>query len=168
MNHNSPGSSIISILIYLAATTILVVLLLRASTTLYPRLLDCGRRTTSYVKLSAALDRIVHDLYAAPHDISEWNKIEEDEISWKHQKMTIGWRYKKNRLMRLEGSYDKKEKRWRTKAKSIAADSLSNCTFVMNKTEGQITGVTVVLTSTDNGQTLRRERTIALRTGALI
>jgi len=148
--------------------TVILVLLLQASANLYPRLLDCGRWANEYTKLCAALDCITRDLYVVPYDNSKWNKMESNEISWKKQQKMLGWRFNKSKLVRVEGSYNKKKKRWRTKTKSLAADLLSDCRFIINQSDGQIVGLTVVVTSTQNGHQTYFERTIALRTGVLV
>jgi len=161
------GSSLIYSLLYLSAGTVVIALLLQGTINLYPRLLTYDKRANSYLTLSLAVDAVVRDLYSAPHDISAWNSMSEHEISWRQDKKSIVWRYKKNRLIRTEGSFDPQKKRWRTKAKSIAADSLAECSFAIKSSERGITGCTIILTSTAHGESVNAERTIAMRSGVV-
>ncbi len=161
------GSSLIYSLVYLSAGTVVIALLLQGAINLYPRLLTCDKRANSYFALSLAMDAVVRDLYSAPHEISAWNSMDEHKITWQQHKKSIGWRYKKNKLIRIEGSFDHQKKRWRTKAKSIVADSLADCTFSINTSDRGVIGCTIVLTSTAQGESVHVGRTIAMRSGVV-
>lgn len=166
----NPGFSLVSVMVYLALFTLLLGFLVRTSAVLYPHLINYGQQTTDYLKLCAAIDRIVHDLYQVPTDISQWNTIADNELSWKlGDKKTVTWRLRKNKLIRTEGVYDQHKKGWRTKTKSIAADSIVNCTFKQQHRSGSyLKGITIVLTSDRCGNLISFERTVAVRSGVLV
>jgi type II secretory pathway component PulJ len=166
LSRNS-GFSLISIMVYLALFTLLVGFLVRTSAALYPHLIAYGQQTTDYLKLCAAIDRVVHDLYQVPTDTSQWNMSTDNELSWKlNNKKTVTWRLRKNKLIRTEGIYDQHKKGWHTKTKSIAADSIMNCAFKQNWSGSRLKSITVTLTSDrGDGNQISFERTVAVRCG---
>lgn len=169
MNKANFGFSLISVMVYLALSTLLLGFLVRTSTLLYPHLISCGKQTTDYLKLCAAVDRIVCDLYRVPTDSSQWNMKADNELNWKvDDKKRIAWRLHKNKLIRTEGIYDQHKKGWRTKAKSIAADSILNCTFKQNWSGSRLKSITVVLTSDCGGNQISFERIVTMRSGVRV
>ena len=161
------GSTVISAIIYIFATTFMVIVLMQNTSGLYPRLIGYRKETSSYLKLCTAFDLVARDFYSAPVESFQWNIANEHEINWNVDKKTVGWCFQKNRLVRSEGTFDVKRKRWRKKTKSLAADSLSECSFVLNKSGEKVIGLTLALSTTENGNVLRRERTVNLRSGVM-
>jgi len=169
MTSRRPGFSLVSVMVYLSLFTLLLGFLVRTSAALYPHLISYGQQTTDYLKLCAAVDRIVHDLYQVPTDTSQWNTIADTELSWKlGDKKTIAWRLRKNKLIRTEEVYDQHKKGWHTKTKSIAADSIVNCTFRQHLSGSCLKSITVVLTSDRGRNPISFERTVAVRSGVSV
>jgi hypothetical protein len=168
MNKSNFGFSLISVMVYLALSTFLLGFLVRTSVALYPQLIASGQQTTNYLKLCAAIDRIVRDLYQMPADNSQWRIMADKELRCKlaDKKMVI-WRQRKNKLIRIEEIYDHHKKGCCTKTKSIAADSI-NCTFKQNSSGSQVKSITVVLTSDRCGNLISFERTVAVRSGVRV
>jgi len=168
MKKNRVGSSLISIMVYLTLSVLVLALLMRSVTNIYPNLIGAGQQTTSYLELCAALDRLVQDLYAAPVEKSDWHTLTNTELTWKVGDKTICWQLDKNRLVRIEGSYNKNNKRWSRKTKSVAGDSITHCSFHIHQSSSRLTGISISLGRSLNNQTITLDRRVAVRTGVSV
>ena len=159
------GFSVISALVYVVLSALIIGLLIKSSIVLYPRLIARGVRTTEYFKLSAALDSISRDLMHAPGNLVQWQTFNEYELKWKGVNKTICWRFKKNKLYRMEGSFLKEKKKWISKTKSLAADCLDDCNFRCVYSSDHMKTLTITLTSTKTGSSIIHEKTVMVRQG---
>lgn len=154
------GFSIIAVMVYLSLSTLLIALLMRAVTNLYPRLVGCSQHSAEYLKLCVAIDCLANDLYGAPHHPLQWLDATKEILRWKQGDKTVSWQYRNSKLVRIESTFHKKKK-----IKSIAADSLTECLFEQHKSKKYITGITVKLLSKQAENSITLTRIIALRTG---
>ena len=168
MKKNRVGSSLISVMVYLTLSVLVLALLMRAVTNIYPNLIGKGRYATSYLELCAAFDRMVQDLYAAPAEKSDWHALTNTELSWKVGDKTICWQLDKNRLIRIEGSYNKNNKRWGRKTKSIAGNSITHSSFQLHQSSSRLTGISISLGRSLNNQTITLGRRVVVRTGVTV
>jgi len=160
INIGMKGFSIIAVMVYLSLSTLLIALLMRAVTNLYPRLVGCSQYSAEYLKLCTAIDCIANDLYGAPHNSLQWLDATKEILRWKQGDKTVSWQYRNSKLVRIESTSLKNKK-----IKSIAADSLTECIFEQKKSGNHITGVTVKLLSKQAENSITLTRIIALRTG---
>ncbi len=79
------------------------------------------KKQVSLITLYCAHDILSRDICNAPADKTKWKENNETCLIWHTQKGDIGWTQDDGQLVRIEGRYNKKQKKWTKKTKNKLA-----------------------------------------------
>lgn len=120
-----PGFSLVECIVYLTLLSLLSVALFRFATDNQLRLHRQAQSADTVMALYAAADQIAADLAWAPADQRRWKKQGNNTYFWSTAQGDVGWLVKKNKLVRIVGSYDSHADQWRAKKSSIVAGGIA-------------------------------------------
>lgn len=126
------GFLLVEFLIYLALLSLLSLLLMNITVS---TVFNDKRKlpTAALLSLLNSFDLVAADIKKAPTLLSQWKKITEQELIWSSENEDIGWRLKKNILIRKHGVFDKYENHWIRYTKSVASAGIKALHFDIEK-----------------------------------
>ena len=142
---NKKGFSLLSFLLYLMLFTMITFFSCHIILSLIIPSLLSMRRCQSVIALHIASDIFVRDVRAGIHN---WKVTKPHELVWQVGDHDIGWCFTDNRLERNTGMYNQG---WKSKTTSIVAAKIAEVAFTIEKANGQIMCIEMVL-SQDNAQ----------------
>ncbi len=140
------GFSLIEAMIYCTVLAILVMTWFHGMITSHVAFARESERITQLSNLYAAQDILRHDIRQASAHVDAWKKQSDSEIIWHVHKADVGWVLQDGVLLRIEGNYDSKQKKWHDKKQSIALFDVSQVSFVKHGDKNYIKSITCQLT----------------------
>ncbi len=89
----------------------------------------CNKKKTKYIEECIAIDLIRKDLWQASSKIEDWDI---QNLVFKVGNTHIGWKYSKNKLIRIEGQYSFVLKLWNNKVETIVNKEKFDFNIVKN------------------------------------
>lgn len=153
------GFSLIELLLYLAMSSVLVLIACCWAVRIISNNVPMRQQQTVDSALLAALDCCTRDLWSAPSDRAAWLHDDAEWIEWRQGDTTIGYRISNHTLTRTSSSGVSK------KHASQVAAAVHAGAFALHVHEKRVVGVHVELCLTYNGITRKCRNYVALRNG---
>ncbi len=129
MKHNSKGFTLLEVIIYILFFSFITTITALWMVRMWNVCMLKGTKQKSLISLYGAHDILIRDIQEAPADYTQWKEQQADCIIWHTPKADIGWCKQKDRLVRIEGMYDRVKKEWTKQTKSVVAMPVKAVTF---------------------------------------
>lgn len=172
MVHDSGGFSLIEVLIYIMATTILSTLLYAYCARINHLMRTEHIKAQIHMKINAACDVIRYDVQKSPSNRLRWYVINPTELIWKgYDKKDYGLTYKNSQIIRLMGIYNVQEHRWIRKKKTLLLNHVHECSITTKEYKNEqgifLKNITIDGTLCDSSGMYPLHMTTLLRNGPL-
>jgi len=150
------GITLVSFIGYLCIFTIIVTLCFDWAITVLTNQLSQARLHSLLVSAYISRDIFVRDIHSAPSDSSLWKVITSTMLVWQVTDIDIGWRFKDNKLTRIEGIYNTRTQSWKKKTESTAISNIASVSFSIKKRyclkKSRIKQALITLTTNNKGK----------------
>ena len=157
MRLNRFGFSLVELLLYLAMSSLCVLIVCCWASQIISSSVPMRLQQTVDSALLAAIDCSTRDLWSAPADSAAWLHIDADWIEWRQGDTTIGYRLSNHTLTRTLSSRTSKKQ-----ASQVAALVHAGA-FTVHMHKQQVVGVFIDLCLKHNGIERKCRQYVALR-----
>ncbi len=151
-----PGILLFEFLIYLSAFCIIIGASFFWIVQVYQPFMQKSAQMNILSSLYSAHNALIRDIYNAPSNSDEWQKIDTCEIIWHTADGDIGWSQKDNRLIRSFGIYNPRTKSWHKRKRSIAATALNTVSFLVQKEAHNVKSVQIQYIVSDGKYSIKQ------------
>lgn len=153
------GFSLIELLLYLAMSSMCVLVVCCWASQILSSSVPLRLQQTVDSALLAAVDCCTRDLWSAPSDSAAWLHTDTDWIEWQQGDTTIGYRLSNHSLMRIVSSRTS-----RRHASQVAA-AVHAGAFTLHMQRDRVLGIVIELCLKHNGIDRKCKQYVALRNG---
>lgn len=126
----SAGFSLLESIVYLVSIVILAQLSIYLFSVIYLRTKSQSRKVIKYMEIMRGCSFIQKDLKKIPISGDIWKKISQDCLIWSDKNRDYGWYFKKSRLFRCVGSYNRFKNKWDSRHSNLVMDKIKSIYFI--------------------------------------